>query len=391
MKILHLLPIFRTAQPRVRERSGHNFMHIPVIETNPKKPFTAKRNIFLNHATGEYCIRVGRGEKRARWVSLGTNDRLEAMRRLERTGVGEVIEIAGDARFRESVVSAITSAGRVRLDRVVEEWLADMATRVSKMSMIHPQTISKQLLSIFPPSIGVDEVTVQRVNAWISTAPSLTRRRRRMSVLTSLFEFAFHQGYRKDNIGPRLGMRQDDLTFDQMEREVKEPFTQAEYDAMLACPAITGFWRNAIQLSWWLGLRISDCCKLQWGSFCAVPGKLAVWQAKTRRRVEFDLSDPLLGGGTVSAIVQDMLKNVEDAVYCFPDMRDAYDNDRQRLVDQFRAHCISAGLDGTKTFRCLRKSAAIRWKNAGRSLDEIGELLGHTGASNAEFYVETKH
>lgn len=329
------------------------------------------------------------GKKRNSWISLKTTDKLEALRRLERTGVSGVIETAQDERFAERVVEVLTTYTKIPIEKVVAEWLADEKMRLRDTSMVHHKVISSQLIRMFRPGTSITSLKPDQLNNWVNTAPSLTRRHRRMMIIASLFQFAFDQGYRKDNPGKRLVLRKEDLTFDQMERKIKEEFTLEEFQQFMACDKIQGFWRWAIQLSWWLGLRMSDCCMLQWGSFCAVPGKLVVWQVKTRRRIELDLSDPLLGGGIIPSIIEEMKSQVSDAVFCFPEMRDLYRAHQSQTVLIFRECCKVAGLDGKKTFHCFRKSAAKRWQEAGRSIKEIGALLGHEGTGATEFYLET--
>lgn len=56
----------------------------------------------------------------------------------------------------------------------------------------------------------------------------------------------------------------------------------------------------------------------------------------------------------------------------------------------FKEVCKLAGFDGRKTFHCFRKSAALRWQDAGRDLKEIGALLGHEGTGNTAVYLETR-
>lgn len=367
-------------------------MSLTPLETKPSDKHAAPRNVFKNHRTGEYCIRVlrGVGKTKAEYISLKTTDRAEAMRRLARTGVGDIVEIADDERFRSRVVEVLTSADRMPLSQVVDEFLADKAAKVSPASMIHPRTICGQFMDLFPSKTAITDPTAEQANLWINTAPSLPRRQRRMSVLADLFQFAFDRGHRKDNLGTRFGLNTRDLTFDQMEREVEAPFTREEFDKFMACPEVQGFWRWSIQFSWWLGLRMADCARMQWGSFCSSPGKLVVWQQKTRKRVELDLSDPLLGGGVLNTVVEEMKKEVQDAVYCFPEQRDLVERQRQAFVRNFRDLSIKAGLDGRKTWKCFRSAAAQRWQAEGRSLDEIGEMLGHVGTGNVAFYLETK-
>lgn len=359
-----------------------------IKETEPTKPHARPRNLFKNQLTGEYSICVKGPNKNRRWISLHTRDREEAIRRLIRTGVGKVVELGQDERFTEKVVEVLTSGPKKTLESVYDEWYADTVMRLRRGSVAHYRVIGRQFLNLFPPQTEINHPTAIRVSAWINTAPSLTRRQRRMQILESFFQFAFDQGYRKDNLGKRLALRLEDLTFDQMERVIKEPFTEIEYTQLLHCRDIQGFWRWAIQLSWWLGLRMSDVCLLQWGSFCAVPGKLVVWQHKTRVRNQLNLADPVLGGGIVSQIMEEIKAEASDAVYCFPDMRDLYNSRQWDTVYLFRQCCFAAGLDGTKTFHCFRKSAALRWEAAGRSLREIGALLGHEGTGNTGFYLE---
>lgn len=365
-------------------------MSTPEIRTTtPTKLYAARRNLFKDKRTNEYSICVKGPNGRWRWLSTHTKDREEAVRRLVETGVDKVLEISEDERFRDKVVEVLTSGKVKTLAEVVREWLADAEQRVHNSSMGHYNVIGKQFLALFDPKTDIKSITPVRINAWINTAPTLTRRQRRMSILENLFTFAFDQGYRDDNPGKRLGLKLGDLSFEQMERKVKVEYTREEFDRFMACEDIQGFWRWAIQLSWWLGLRISDICHLQWGSFYAVPGKLVVWQKKTRRRVELDISDPIMGGGILTKIMEEVKADATDAVYCFPDAHQLYLKSPSALSQDFRLVCETAKLDPKKTFHSFRKSAAMRWQAAGRSIQEIGTMLGHEGTGNTPFYLET--
>ena len=362
-------------------------MSTPEVKTsNPSKPYVWKHNLFKNRY-GEYSICVKKPNGRYTWLSLNTKNREDAVRRLVATGVDKVVEIMEDDRFKEKVIEVLT-AKKVTLEAVVEEWLADAASRLHAGSIGHYNVIGRQLLQVIDPKTGIADITPMQVSAWINTAQSLTRRRRRMSVLESLFRFAFNQGHRKDNIAPRLGLKYQDLTFDQMERKVRSPFIREEFDRLMACQDIQGFWRWAIQLGWWLGLRPVDICNLQWGSFCAVPGKLVIWQQKTRRRMELDVMDPVLGDGVLLTIINEIRAQATDTTYCFPEMKQLYVDRQQAVTEGFRDCCKAAGLDGKKTFYGFRKAAALRWKSAGRSIEEIGVLLGHESTGNTGFYLE---
>lgn len=362
----------------------------PIIaEKIPTTKYLAPNPLYIRKATGEFCIRLVRPGTVAKWISLGTTDRLEALRRLKATGVEKILEVSGDEDFKEAIVESLTAPDRRPLESVIDEWLADKALRVQPSSMQHPRVISGQFLRLVGARTDVAAITPAKITAWVNTAPTLTRRQRRLCVLEELFQFAFEQGYRKDNPAKRAGFQTNDLTFEDMERTVRDAFTKAEFEQFLACEKIQGFWRHAIQLGWWLGLRMSDVCCLQWGSLCAVPGKLVVWQVKTRRRVELDLSDPILGGGVLNEVIAEMKANVTDAVYCFPAWHELYiSTNRPHTTYAFRDVCVLIGLDGVKTFHCFRKSAAQRWEDAGRSIKEIGRLLGHEGTGNTGIYLE---
>lgn len=362
-------------------------MSTPEVKTTtPTKPHAAKSNLFKNRY-GEYSICVKRRDGRYAWLSLNTKNREDAVRRLVATGVDKVVEIMEDDRFKEKVIEVL-SAKKVTLEKVIEEWLADIESRLHTNSTGHYRVIGKQIMQVIDPTTDIKEIQPAQVSAWINTAPSLTRRRRRMSVLESLFLFAFNQGHRKDNIAPRLGLKYQDLTFEQMERKVRSPFIREEFDRLMACQEIQGFWRWAIQLGWWIGLRPVDICNLQWGSFCAVPGKLVIWQSKTRRRMELDIMDPVLGGGVLLTIINEIRAQATDTTYCFPEMKQLYLDRQQAVTEGFRDCCKAAGLDCTKTFYSFRKAAALRWQSAGRSLEEIGVLLGHESTGNTGFYLE---
>lgn len=360
-----------------------------IVEIPAVGKYSAPKRLFRHRVSGEYFILVPRpGFKHSHWVSLGTSDRVEAMQRMDRTGIASLIEAAKDDRLKEQVAKVLTSGPRVTMEQVYKEFLADLALRLHRKSLCHYEVIIRQFIQLFRPNTDIKEPSPARMTSWVNTAPTMDRRRRRQSVLCGFFTFAFDQGYREDNPGKRIGLNLQDLTFEQMERSKKEPFLKREVDQIVACPQSDGFWRWSVQLAWWLGLRQSDCCFLQWGSFCAEPGKLVFWQIKTRRRNSLDLSDPVLGGGIINKIVEEMKKDATDEKWCFPKWREFYLEYQPMLSQLFRELCIQSGLSGYKTFSCLRTAAAQRWQMEGRSIKEIGQLLGHEGTGNTDYYLK---
>lgn len=189
-----------------------------------------------------------------------------------------------------------------------------------------------------------------------------------------------------------------DLSHRQREGKRRVPFTENEFtqlinylDVFLLSPTPrvsvqnATFWQAAIPIAYWTGLRLSDICTLEKDSFTG--DELIVHTRKADYRVALPLDEPLLGDGTLRQVLQDIDSN-HDRFY-FPHHRAIQLDPKGRslLSKDFARWVERAGLKKAKTFHCLRHSCATRLKRAGKTLEEIGEIIGHKDTRTTQGYT----
>jgi len=139
----------------------------------------------------------------------------------------------------------------------------------------------------------------------------------------------------------------------------------------------TGFWNAAVRLSYWVGLRLTDIACMEWASVS--PDEVIVWTRKTHTRVALPISDPLLGGGDLRCLFFELMEHNRHAEYVFPEEREvALDPAKRAKHSVYFSRQLSAlGIEG-KSFHCLRHSFATRLAEAGKTIEDIGRVMGHS-------------
>ena len=97
---------------------------------------------------------------------------------------------------------------------------------------------------------------------------------------------------------------------------------------------------------------------------------------------------PLIGGGELTAVIMGlMMESDPRQPYVFPTQRTCTldPEKRARLSVQFGRLMTELGIEG-KTFHCLRHSFVTRLTKAGKTLEEIGRLVGHSSAETTAGY-----
>ena len=335
---------------------------------------------------GNYSVRFKTKSGKTVTRSLGTSDINEARKMVKESSI-EQLEMAGkiNALTRDAVISIIADENLTFQD-CIRAWYEFSKVRSKSNNTIYTQS---GLLSTFGANFKIKKISDLRstdISDWVNedTKIKANSRGQRLSAIRSLCSYALANGLMVKD--PSYGVKVDlsKLDHNQKEKTQRVPFTQEEYEALLASDP-PYFMRHAINLGWWTGLRISDISKLEWDSWSH--SHLTVWTEKQDKRVNLPIGNPLIGGGELLDLVATITPN--NSIYCFPEWAE-YIGDpkkRSRFSVYFGRHLARTGITG-KSFHCFRHSFVSRTNlSYDASLEKIASWVGHSSTETTRVYL----
>lgn len=196
-----------------------------------------------------------------------------------------------------------------------------------------------------------------------------------LAAIQSFIVWLTVKGYRAGNPAQLVRVDLSQLSHEQKEGKVREPFTDEEIERVIS--KADHIWRLIILLARHTGLRLSDTVQLEWAS--VKDGHIIRWTEKRDKRVSVPMNDVLLA---------EFLKaDKEDDVYVFPRQRLQYQDasGRVALTMFFKRLCVKAGVVG-KSFHNFRHTRATELYNEG-GIEAVKEQLGHSSAKTSEGYI----
>lgn len=361
--------------------------------------------------SGEYVatVRTAYGERK---ISTHKSSLTEAKRvtRMAQLDAALARRMAGEAlAWKETTIA-----------QSLKEWKRQMQTRgLSSGTIDDYLTYIKAFLrhakvkAKDAPGSITDEMAAKWVNA--GTGQKASTRKLMLNRLKIYCAFCRAKGYMACNPAEAVQkINMNKLSFEQKEAKRKVPFTDAEVDHLMgfiqsqidvASKDLSRideffhdksyhakrlqdrinwlkFWRVAVPISRWLGLRIGDIAGLERKSIQYDADRVVVFMDKTNVRLELPLPVQL----------RNVLSEIEFTHdrYVFPEQQkaNASHKHRNRITTQFAELLKAAGIEG-KSFHCLRGSCAVdlkaRLMAAGRTEAEAVEIVRrHLGHASAE-------
>ena len=165
----------------------------------------------------------------------------------------------------------------------------------------------------------------------------------------------------------------------------------------------TSEWYVLFLIGIYTGLRLGDCCRLDWSQINIAEGVIQVVPQKTKRHHQRLVTIPIhpaLGQALLSSIKQSGLSNNRTILSgpVLPDISEMYRNSRCRVADRlskiFKAANIqtSVKLEGRKhrtpeaTFHSLRHTFVSFAANAGVPLHIVQSIVGHESTAMTRHY-----
>jgi len=343
-----------------------------------------------NQRTGHYdvLVPVPGGVKRGKhkWISTGETSRHRAETVVSEAGVDRLVLLANAGALTADAISVVTTGRRFTAADIIEAWEKDSVMDVSAGTV----TTYKTLLVAFFEGEGamrkpLPALKRHHLDAYINDpACKASTRHTRLAALRSLWQFAQANSYISGNLAQTIRVRHNNMTHVQQEKEAAIPVTPDEYQTLLTSTKLTKFWRRAVILGYWLGIRIGDVARMQVESIG--PDWVIIWTNKRGKRVRLPLSDPLIGHPDLCQVLAE-LRAETPAGYCFPEQNEMICGPKRHHLSMQAIRLLEQHGIEFKSFHSLRSSAINRWDAAGKTLLEIGTLVGHSDEETTKGYI----
>lgn len=325
------------------------------------------------------------------WKNTKATNRDEADEIVARAKIAEIEMMAKSSALTGAVLSTIMSGRKVDCGTVLHEWVEwRKINKSAKTIQMQAYYVANFINKFKLGNKLINRVDNVLIDAFVNAedAKAAANRTGRLAALRSYFEFASSKSYLFGSPAKLVQVNHRLMTQEQKEPKVRVPFTEAEYRLIMS--KAKGFFRYATALSYWAGLRLSDCAHLEWSSLR--DNEIVVWTRKRNARVALPLNDPLIGGGELGLIILEMMDSIPKRgatkTMLFPKevavMKDPIKNSQPSLgyVRLLRRIGIQV-----KTFHCHRHAFATRLAKAGKTDVEIGRLIGHSDVETTQGYI----
>lgn len=340
-----------------------------------------------NHRTGQYCVRVPvAGTDRQKWIPTGERSRARAERVIEDSGLERLTALAKAGVLTRDAISIVTVGRKFTCRDVVDQWIEQSSERLSPETV---RTYSGWIKALFDDircwREPIGWIKRHHLNSFVNDGVSKrSTAASKLAAMKSLYDFANATAHCLGNLADTVFVRHRDMTHEQKESREILPLDQAEYDVLTRSETLPLFWKRAIALGYYAGLRISDVAALEWDSLSGAG--VTVWTRKRDRKVVLPFANPLIA--PLAPVILAMLAEPRcDERFCFPTQNAVLlSKTRQRLSQDFTRWCDRHGIN-FKVFHSCRHSFATRLDQAGVTVEEIGKLIGHSSARTTEGYI----
>lgn len=352
----------------------------------PNSPYPRLRR-HLSSGIVQVRIKTPRGMQ---WLSTGQTSYQAARDVCDQARINELQVAACANLLTGDVIGRLLIGKRFTCSGILEAWAEDVRESMAPETFSGYQTtLLAWLEAIEAGDLPLTGIQKPMISGWVNARRITFRTRQsRLGAIRSFYGFAAVAGYCVGDLSQRVRVRTDDLLFSEMEPKEILPFTETEFRTLMASQRISADWRHATALAYWLGLRLRDVACLEWDSIREA--EVIIYPKKTGRRLALPLDDPLLGGGELRGVLAEMtIARVPGEPFCFPVMRATVLDTvkRAKLSVQFgrilRQHKIA-----DRRFHSCRHAAAVRLRTAGKTLEEIGRVLGHASEGVTKRYAE---
>lgn len=372
-----------------------------------------------------YVAKVQTAHNRTKRFKTGATNKDDAKVIVEQAGLRKLENAAKAGILTNQVIGHILAGGSLKLNEAVERWLA-WAVSIGRSASI--RNAYRLEMGAFLRMCKLNNevpaaITTEHISSFVNAEDGVkyNTRRNRLSVINSFFEFASANGWIMGNPSKLCKVIMNKLTHEQKETGVRHPFNDEEINRVASFCAdemtvamkelgqlneafrsqtdgnknrteggrvveyqrnkflVNLFWRTAVLMSRYVGLRLGDICLLEWESI-KEPGRITVWTRKTHKRVSLILH-PILADA-ISRVPQNKTK------YVFPEQAEERLNTKRRakLSVDFARLCNMLAIEG-KSFHDIRARYIQVCVQEGIPLEQIAKNVGHSDTATTIRYL----
>jgi integrase len=349
----------------------------------------------VKNSSGNWSARYKDASGKKRSTNLRTKDKREAKSLCKSLRIEEIEQAGMLGILSREVIAKIVSGKDVKFSTVTEEWIEFKVLQAASGNTINSQSaILNQFMREFShKDSGITAISPQDVFDFVNQddGTSLANRSLRKSTLSAVFRYAAAKTYILTNPADDIRIDTGALSHEQKEKKERMPYTHGEFLAILDYAPY--FFRQAVGISYWCGLRLGDICGLEWAS---IGNKhITVWTEKRDKRVRIPLGHELFGGDELKGILAEI--DPIDDMYCFPVWHQNHIDPKKRAkVSMYYRRIVerlcssnsrlSRTLYKDKVFHCHRHSFVTRLEKAGIDIAEIGKVVGHSNTATTLGY-----
>jgi integrase len=345
----------------------------------------------IKRKSSQYWSAVWRdAQGRQIWRSTKHTDRIKALadaleyeRADKLAGAGSLVEAQAQKVLKDIIERAGT--GDTLRTPSIKDWLTDWIATKEAHKAASTAVRYKQIVDEFLEHLGT---RVKRPLSAVSSRDieSFLAKRRKAGcspttinldgkILRTAFNKARREGLITTNPAEAI---------DLPEKESVERGTFTPEEVKMLLEAAKGEWKTLIQVGYYTGARLSDCCKLEWKDVDLTKGTLSYIQRKTAQEVTIPLHPEL------QSCLEQLASTDKPEVFIMPGMANKGPGGRHGLSESFKGIVRKAGVDlqtvqgggdrmiSRRTFHALRHSFTSGLANAGVSPELRMKLTGHS-------------
>ena len=336
---------------------------------------------------GNFSVRYKDSIGEWKSTNLKTKDKKEASRLVKELKIEELEEAGKLGVLSAEVIGKIVAGKSMAFGAVVDQYVEHMRLSAASENSIYTMTAIYEKFAkdykIREKPIGM--VTEKMLFDFLNAKDGTTAANRalRKSSLSQLYNFAMIKMYVLTNPLSYIKIDKSKLSHKEKTPGERKIFYKNEVNKLIKHAPY--FFRQAVALSYWAGLRLGDICSLEWDSI-RDRDRIAVWTEKRDKLVLINTTDEMFGGGILKDVLSEI--DVVDKVYCFPEWHKQAINPKTRSKTSvyFKRLCERLEIYD-RSFHCLRHTCITRMERQGISLEEIGKAVGHSSTKTTQGYV----
>jgi integrase len=342
--------------------------------------------LIQSEKTGQYSVRFKTRSGKEVTRSLGTTSKKEANTLVKEAKIEELEMASKINALTKDAIASIVADRNISFGQCLKEWTEYAKVRCKSNNTVYTQTTILDRFASYSGVRKLSDITADHVANFINEKcdVKLNSRNQRLAAIRSFISYAVANSYILTD--PTIGVRVDasKLSHSQKESKRRVPFTKADYSKLVAHAPY--FFKQAVMLGWWTGLRAIDVCKLEWDSWGE--DHLTVWTEKTDTRIQLPYDNPLIGGGVLRKVITEI--EVNKTRYCFPEWAEIISdpNKRSRFSVYFNRFLKRMEIED-KSFHSFRHSFVTRIKEEdyNSSLEKIAKWVGHSRVETTKGYL----